>query len=847
MKIFFLFFLLLPSLLFPQWLEDEIFLPDSFGGVSSPIRAAWDSIRDRLFLPGHEYSTRILILDCENDEKLPPIDPHRGTSGLGGFCFNPLTNWFYTGSLDTILVIDCASRQIIDKIPIPNLSPRLFFAVNKLNNKIYLAFHIYRPPIEVDSFFIVDGWTNQIIKRFSIPLGPSTHYEPPMIWNPYNNKVYYITSVCDKIYIIDGETDSLDSINTFPLIPTSPHSMVLNNQGDRLYLFAEDTISRQFYLLFLDCQRNQIVHQLRVSISFPRIAYNPIGERLYLTGALGESDKILVIDLNQGVIIDSIPFPGETHPCHLKFVPRYNRLYFFLELDTLVGMIDGNTNQILGYIPIPDYFSFTAFVFHHPIRDKLYFSLLGGTIGIIDCVQNHFIKEIYPGSPGGEPYDLVFNPLTNKLYASEPQSPRLMIFDAVRNRTVKELYLGEAIGRGRGIGHGTVCTNLNKVYFSCGGGPILVLDGNTDSLLTVIWDIPDHKKLYYLEDLNKIFAVPPCLFTEGWTYIIDCHTDLVIDQILTLPPTYGFAYSPRTNKLYIASGYGGYGYSKTRIIDARTHRIIKVIPNICGDIKYDPRNERIYISDGWPSCDLFQARRVEPMRIDTVNLPRSLFVLDGFSDSIINYLPGGEGYSLALDTFDNRLYNACFDYPNYYIKVIDLETLQVIDTIEDNAIHSLFWNPINNKLYSGWLGIRAIDCRTNRVVWEYEGDAEQIHLGIRAWYPELNRLYLPTTINKILVIRDEVSGIKEKASQAKFREFAISPTIGSSFNISWRGKEKGKVIIYNPSGRKVCTMELNPGKNLIWEGKDERDDKLPSGIYFLKLERDRITEKIILK
>jgi len=713
-----------------------------------------------------------------------------------------------------------------------------FSVPNLANNKVYLL---------IDTvLLVIDGRINEVIKRISVPLGNSSIYLPPFVWNPYNNKIYYFPYERDKIYLLDGLRDSLiDSIDTHGKMPMR-QGLVHSERWDKLYILAEDTIF-DIYILFLDCERNQIFRELRANFPVGRHAYNPMRNLLYTTSETG-SHKVMVIDLNQGALVDSIVFPEDIAVCNLIFAPRHKILYCFIALDTLAWMVDGDNLSIIGNITLPGYYYGIAdFAFYHPLRDKIYFLNDGLTIAIIDCATNQVVEEIYPGVGfTGHPYDLFLNPLTNRLYATEADGPWIMVFDAEENRAVRQLNLQNYIGKGRGIGYGAVCSQLNKIYFSCGGGPIVVLDGNTDRVLTVIWDIPDYKKLYYLEGVNKIFAVPPtALFAPPWTYVIDCSTDMVIDEIRTGSPTYGFGYSPRTNKVYIASGYGGYGWSKTRIIDAASHRIIKVIDNVCGDIEYDPREERFYISDGWPSCDLFQARRIEQTNVrDSVKLPRSLFILDGFRDSILHYLRGAEGYDIALDTIDRRIYIISYDYPNYYLKILDLETLG-IDTIEESegCLGELFWNPINDKIYFGRFEIKALDCRRNQVVWEYP---EKGYLDISAWHPFQNRLYLATPLNRLLVIRDEISGISKMAKDSKIKEIEILPSLGSSFRISWYGEKEIKLLIYNVLGRKVKEFNLKPNSSLIWNGKDE---KLPSGVYILKVKRNKgeTTAKIILK
>ncbi len=124
-------------------------------------------------------------------------------------------------------------------------------------------------------------------------------------------------------------------------------------------------------------------------------------------------------------------------------------------------------------------------------------------------------------------------------------------------------------------------------------------------------------------------------------------------------------------------------------------------------------------------------------------------------------------------------------------------------------------------------------------------------MDIRTWNPIQNRLYLATNRSKLIVIRDEIPGIEEKGSGKKVKDFAILPSLGSSFKIFLRGGDEAEGEIYNTLGRKVKEFNIKLGECVKWNGRDEGKKRLSSGVYFLKIKRggnDEIaTVKIILK
>ncbi len=233
--------------------------------------------------------------------------------------------------------------------------------------------------------------------------------------------------------------------------------------------------------------------------------------------------------------------------------------------------------------------------------------------------------------------------------------------------------------------------------------------------------------------------------------------------------------------------------------------------------------------------------------------PRGLFIVDGYTDSITHYIPNGNG-DIALDTTDNRIYATGFVEGIGHIKVIDLTTNRIIDTINiSEIIGHLFWNPLNNKVYT-WGGIRGegkikvIDCLTNQIIWEYPEEYNERYIELKdvVWFSPLNRLYLLMDgKSKLIVIRDEIPGIGEVGNSEIFKGLEISPTIGASFKFSWRGEEEIKVGVYNALGRKVQEFKIKPESHLIWDGKDKKGNKLSSGVYFLKAKE--MNCKLILK
>ncbi|MCK4653822.1 MAG: T9SS type A sorting domain-containing protein, partial [Candidatus Cloacimonetes bacterium] len=71
--------------------------------------------------------------------------------------------------------------------------------------------------------------------------------------------------------------------------------------------------------------------------------------------------------------------------------------------------------------------------------------------------------------------------------------------------------------------------------------------------------------------------------------------------------------------------------------------------------------------------------------------------------------------------------------------------------------------------------------------------------------------------------------------------FTNSTTI--SFNISRKDVKTVKIEIFNIKGEKIRQYSIvNFQSSIVWDGKDERNRAVPSGIYLYKLEMDNFSE-----
>jgi|GEM_PF-3556798 len=94
-------------------------------------------------------------------------------------------------------------------------------------------------------------------------------------------------------------------------------------------------------------------------------------------------------------------------------------------------------------------------------------------------------------------------------------------------------------------------------------------------------------------------------------------------------------------------------------------------------------------------------------------------------------------------------------------------------------------------------------------------------------------------------------GIEEEKEDKKVLSFLVYPNpFRDMLVISWKSeKEPVKIEIYNAAGEKVKGFKEVLKERIIWKGKDDKGNFLPSGVYFCQLQvgNKKYTKKIILQ
>jgi DNA-binding beta-propeller fold protein YncE len=783
--------LLFPTFLFSQWLEQMMYLPDSFGGLSYTTSIYFDGINDKLFLWGGSGST-VVTIDCATDEKIQPIridnalrpEPWSFTYNSYNNCLYGLTE--YSDEVCSLYAINCQNRQVVATIPIHY--PIVSLCANNISNKVYLVGN--------DSLFIIDTGVYQISRRIGLDMLSNS---PPPIYNPRHDVAYIYSE--GKFFVLGGVNDSIiDTIFALNFQPRYGNEF-LDTLNDRFYVWGWDNSSQPSKILIINCSTNQVVSVIGLDQTVTPYGVDmdidPINLILFVIPLHGYGQTIWVFNPITGIIEDSICTQFWLYG--VKYCATNNRLYVATDYDTI--LVINPANHQTEYLNLGGFSSNSTFWFLHPLLNKFYIPVSGSSLFVVDVVTNQIIKKLVFGifQTGG----FLWNPINNRFYCTSKGAPYVHCFDASTNQA---LYTRELPIPGYGLYELAVSTLHNKIYIGFPDG-IVVLDGTVDTIIKVIWFSNGVKHLCYNPTSDKIYGT-----NLPYTCVIDCVSDEIISVINT-PYAHRPYCNPRTNKVYVAGDYG-----MTCIIDGAGDTLLATFVGIGGYAAFRETYELVYLS-----------------RVDTLN---SLVILDGRTNQVIEYLPNLKSYDVIYNPINDRLY--CSNRQNYTL-ILDCVTNTVIDTLPVPRV--VYYNSINNKLYSyDSSSVVVIDGVSNEIIARFDGIGIPDGLYPPIWNGVQNRTYVYFYgQSRVAVIRDEIPGVEERSTlYAERFTPEIYPNPARSF-LALRLKQSAdrqQIKIFDVSGKlikEIASATMSPRNDRAVEISLKG---INPGIYFLQFGND---------
>ena len=635
-----------------QWLERQLVLGDTFGGIGYPGKLVVNPI-----------SANVYIEAYPNDQVFNPatVEKMRGPGVSGSVVFCPPSGKGYV-IRETLLTIDAAADTVIGKTVLPFGPDR--YAYSRTSNRLYLG-SVGDPDLLV---FDPDG--DSILETVAVGFGVWS-----LQWDTVWNRVYIggatdtaelraldcardtlspgihtglmdvsyftLSTVSHKLYcagldsndfgrIVVVSTDSLRIVNTRLELPASS-ATVYSAATDRLYVISGGD---EFYVV--DCRTDTIRTQRTLDEDISAVAVSSLTGTVYLGS--DDSAQVMVMDTTDSVVgIVRLPGGATIGEDAMAFSPDRNQLYGATGWDGIAFAVDASADTLAGWVS--------------------------------------YQRRV--------PSPMVYNPAGNKLYLLFPGQGDILVFDSTfgtPKRIPCSMHSPQAM----------LNQTLNRLYVAT-GARLRVIDCNSDSLIAskVLYGI-SHPIAVMVPYLNKVYVFSADGQDSAYAY--DCLRDEV-SSIFYLPDIVtGAVYDPRSNRVFFSCG----PQPTVRALDPVTDSVVNTF-----DLVNTPYHGRMAVN-----VDLGRLYYTD-------QLPTRLFTIDVLADSVVgsDSLPWGVE-ALFMDRRLGKLFMCGSDPAK--VLVYDCNQRAIVDTIDAGFTGAGLMDDRNDKLYLSYGAV--VDCRYDSVV-----------------------------------------------------------------------------------------------------------------------------------
>jgi YVTN family beta-propeller protein len=312
------------------------------------------------------------------------------------------------------------------------------------------------------------------------------------------------------------------------------------------------------------------------------------------------------------------------------------------------------------------------------------------------------------------------NPVTNKMYVTNPNSNNVTVIDGATNTTA-------TVATGTTPVAASVNTITNKIYISnAGSSNVTVIDGATNATTTVATGAnPDSLAVNPIT--NKIYVSNQ---VSGTVTVIDGATNATTTITVGANPLPAVV-NPVTNKVYVANNHGG----TVTVIDGATNATTTVTVGTGPDgLALNPVTNKIYVPnfntnnvtviDGATNATTTVAVGTNPFGVALNSVTNQIYiansgssnvtVIDGATNSTTTVAAGTDPMGVAVNPMTNTVFVTNTNSNN--ITVINGATNSATTMTVGAAPDGVAVNPVTNKIYVGNTNdntVTVIDGATN--------------------------------------------------------------------------------------------------------------------------------------
>jgi len=418
-----------------------------------PFALCYNPLLNRVYC-AHRDVDDVTVIDSEADTVL-------GTVWVRGvrpqdICYDSATNCVYTANQvsNTVSVIDCSADTLVRVMPV-GAAPTVLIAGPP--GKVYCADQ------DDSSVSVISGGGVKTVRT-----GAGSQV---LSYDPINNKVYCVnggTYWASSVTVIDAGADSVAA-----RIPTgrSAAAECYNPAGNSTYVAC----AGNGMVYVIDGESNSVeAGVIFGGVGPDLLCYNPISDRLYCANS--QSGLLVVVDGNTHAVRATPALAGGYIGTPV-LNPFRNKVYVTASVDKKVYVVDGLTDRITARIPVA---GGVEMLCYNSANDRIYVAgRLDSTVSAIDCAGDTVVATMHLAHSGGP---LTYNSVSNKVYCLNSFDSALTVIDGSMDTVVAVIELPNYY-------NDSMCfiPPHNKLYVS---GPylggIVVVDGARDTLSGIV-------------------------------------------------------------------------------------------------------------------------------------------------------------------------------------------------------------------------------------------------------------------------------------------------------------------------------------------------------------------------
>jgi DNA-binding beta-propeller fold protein YncE len=621
-----------------QWLERQVVLGDTFGGIYGLGAVVANPVSGNVYID----SRLIQIFNPGTMEKM------RGPGVAGSVVFCPPSGKGYVVR-ETLLTIDALADTVIGRTVLP-FRPGLW-AYSRTSNRLYLGSNA-----DTD-LLVFDPEGDSVLK--TIPAAPGIK---ELLWDSVWNRAYFCRwgDTTGELEVLDCVTDTLlPGIRTGLVYTTS---LALSTGSHKLYYVGLDSSDTRVVAV-INTDSLALTDTVPGLPSFDVSAYSPVTDRLYLA----DDEDVYSVDCRADTI--RAPRYVEQGVSVLSVSSLTGNVYLGL-YDTALILVMDTTDSVVDSVPLPGKATNEADALtFSPERNELYGATDGALAFAVDAAADTVLGSVSYVTV--TPTKMIHNPAGDKLYAFCPDVDSILVFDTTFG-TPKRIACSMSDPKP------VLNQALNRFYVAT-GSRVRVIDCNSDSLIAnkVLYGI-SHPLPVLVPYLNKLYVFSGD--GRDSVYAYDGLRDQVSSVFYLSDVVTGAVYEPRSNRVFFSCGPA----PTVRALDPVTDSVAKTFDLVStpfhGRMAVDVDRGRVYYTD---------------------QLPTRLFTIDVLADSVIgsDSLPWGvEG--LFMDRQLGKLF-MCGSDPARTL-VYDCNRRAIVDTIEIGYTGTGLMDDRNDKLYLGY-------------------------------------------------------------------------------------------------------------------------------------------------